>query len=216
MKSIIEEASSIAKAIENGWAKAGKPKEFSIKIFEEPEKNFFGMTKRSAKVGIFYNDNPVKPEHAKPRTSSRPAAVKSANAPAKATFQHKPIDTASKPVELKSEKSIPKQSIERPVSERPIHYDQVIWTPEMIANVNTWLNQVLEIMQSPAKFSIAAERFHLKVQFDQNFFEDKAREKQFFSGLSILLFQILKITYRRPLKGFKILFSAGIPDILEA
>ena len=57
MKSIIEEASSISKAIENGWLKAGKPKEFSVKIFEEPKKNFFGITIKSAKIGIFFSDN---------------------------------------------------------------------------------------------------------------------------------------------------------------
>jgi len=206
MKSIIEEASSIAKAIENGWLKAGKPQEFSIKIFEEPEKNFFGMIKRSAKVGIFYNDNPTKLEHTRQKAALTAPAFKNSKPSTRATFQHKPVEITPKPTEAKSV-----ERAQRPLSERPIHHDQVIWTPEMIANVTTWLKQVLEIMQSPIQFSIAAERFHLKVQFDQNFFEDAAREKQFFSGLSILLFQILKITYRRPLKGFKILFSSGTP-----
>lgn len=56
MKSVIQEASSIAKAVEQGWEKAGKPKEFSIKILEEPLKNFFGFTKRSAKVALFFDD----------------------------------------------------------------------------------------------------------------------------------------------------------------
>ena len=44
MKSIIEQASSIMKAIEKAWDQADKPKEFSIKVFEKEEKNFFGMT----------------------------------------------------------------------------------------------------------------------------------------------------------------------------
>ncbi len=39
MKSIMEEASSIAKAVEKGWMKAGCPKEFSVKVFENAEKN---------------------------------------------------------------------------------------------------------------------------------------------------------------------------------
>ncbi len=57
MKSVIEEGPSIAKAIEQGWIKAGKPKEFSIKIFQEPKKNFLGMTTIVAKVGIFFRDS---------------------------------------------------------------------------------------------------------------------------------------------------------------
>ncbi len=56
MKSLMEEASSISKAIENGWTNAGKPKEFTVKIFEEPEKNFFGFTSKPAKIGIFFTE----------------------------------------------------------------------------------------------------------------------------------------------------------------
>ena len=45
MKSIMEEASSVAKAIEKGWQRAGKPQEFTVKVFEEPQKNFIGLTR---------------------------------------------------------------------------------------------------------------------------------------------------------------------------
>ena len=54
MKSIIEQASSIMKAIEKAWDQAEKPKEFSIKVFEKEERNFFGMTTKPAKIGIFF------------------------------------------------------------------------------------------------------------------------------------------------------------------
>lgn len=54
MKSIIEEASSIVKAIEAAWIRAEKPQEFSVKIFEEPEKNFFGMVTKSAKIALIF------------------------------------------------------------------------------------------------------------------------------------------------------------------
>lgn len=54
MKSVIQEASSITKAIELGWIKAGKPKEFSVKILEEATKNFFGFTTKKAKVVVFF------------------------------------------------------------------------------------------------------------------------------------------------------------------
>src|ERR1700730_17849484 len=58
MKSVIQEGPSLAKAIEQGWVKAGKPKEFTIKIFQEAKKNFFGFTTIPAKVGIFFKDAP--------------------------------------------------------------------------------------------------------------------------------------------------------------
>ena len=56
MISIIHEASSVAKAIEQVWIKAGKPQDFSVKVFEESEKNFFGFTTRNAKIAIFFKD----------------------------------------------------------------------------------------------------------------------------------------------------------------
>ena len=56
MKSVVAEASTISKAIELAWQKAGNPKEFLIKVFQEPQRNIFGLTKTSAKVGIFFDD----------------------------------------------------------------------------------------------------------------------------------------------------------------
>ena len=70
MKSIIEQASSIMKAIEKAWDQAENPKEFSIKIFEKEERNFFGMSTKPAKVGIFFTDKPA--VHEKQPQKSRP------------------------------------------------------------------------------------------------------------------------------------------------
>lgn len=57
MKSIMEEASSISKAIENAWNRAGQPQEFSVKILEHPKTTFFGLkTSKSAKIAFFFNE----------------------------------------------------------------------------------------------------------------------------------------------------------------
>ena len=71
MKSVIHEARTISKAIEEGWIKAGKPKDFTIKIFEEPRKNFFGFTTKNAKVGIFIEERtPGTARDSRPRSHS--------------------------------------------------------------------------------------------------------------------------------------------------
>src|SRR3990167_7412015 len=58
MKSVIQEGSSLAKAIEEGWEKAGKPVEFSVKIYQEAEYNFLGLgTKKKAKICIFFDES---------------------------------------------------------------------------------------------------------------------------------------------------------------
>ena len=60
MKSIMEEANSAIKAIEKAWYRADKPSEFSVKIFEQEEKNFFGITSKQAKIGIFFKEKETK------------------------------------------------------------------------------------------------------------------------------------------------------------
>lgn len=53
----MEEASSISKAIENAWNRAGQPQEFSVKILEHPKTTFFGLkTSKSAKIAFFFNE----------------------------------------------------------------------------------------------------------------------------------------------------------------
>ena len=56
MKSLVEEASSISKAIEKAWARAGKPHSFSVKIYEEPQSGFLGFNSKPAKIGIFFEE----------------------------------------------------------------------------------------------------------------------------------------------------------------
>lgn len=56
----MEEASSIAKAIETAWNRAGQPTEFSVKVLELPQTSFFGLkTSKSAKVAFFFNEATV-------------------------------------------------------------------------------------------------------------------------------------------------------------
>ena len=71
MKSIMEQASSITKAIEKAWNRAGNPEEFSIKIFQTEERNFFGMTTKPAKIGIFFTEKPVTPITHKDKAAPR-------------------------------------------------------------------------------------------------------------------------------------------------
>lgn len=70
MKSVVQEASTIGKAIEQGWKAAGEPRDFSIKVLEIPQHNFLGFTTRSAKVAIVFD------EHAPRETSPRETALR--------------------------------------------------------------------------------------------------------------------------------------------
>ena len=96
MKSIIEQASSIIKAIEKAWNQAENPKEFSIKIFEQEERNFFGMSTKPAKIGIFFgNDKPS--THEKP--ISRPQQkIKECRSPFAKATEDRPASSKVAPV----------------------------------------------------------------------------------------------------------------------
>jgi hypothetical protein len=74
MKSIMEEASTITKAIENAWNRAGQPQEFTVKILELPKTSFFGLkTAKSAKIALIFNELTVKAKE-QPQKQVRPLA----------------------------------------------------------------------------------------------------------------------------------------------
>lgn len=75
MKSIMEEASTIFKAIEKAWILAEKPQSFSVKVLEEPEKNFFGMTTKSAKIALLFEES-TNTGHHKQKNAQQPAQTK--------------------------------------------------------------------------------------------------------------------------------------------
>ncbi len=75
MKSIVQEASSIEKAINKAWEEAGRPAEFSVRILEHPTRNFFGFLKRSAKVALVFpsqNKSQERSRDKKPVRDERP------------------------------------------------------------------------------------------------------------------------------------------------
>ena len=69
MKSIMEEASTISRAIDQAWNRAGRPSEFNIKILETPERNIFGLTIKSAKIAFFFDEKKL-------LTDTSPAPIK--------------------------------------------------------------------------------------------------------------------------------------------
>ncbi len=208
MKSIVEEASSIIKAIEKGWQQAGHPKEFSIKVFEEPQKNFIGMTVRSAKIGIFFDEvaalkpespaqKPIRQQQPKPtrQQPAAPVARKKPVAPEKEHVQKEPAAKARPAMPTIQPEAEPKQP-------------QTIWSEPMAQDVQDWLKESLAFISvRPLPFSTDIQHFYFKIHFDKPIFEDRAREKQLFSSLATLLLQMLKNKYKRPLKGYKIILT---------
>lgn len=123
MKSIMQEASSIAKAIEQGWIKAGKPVEFTVKVYEEAQKNFIGFTTKSAKIAILFNEHASTTSGIKHQADSRQRSTPADSRrpqPAQRTHQapreHAPRDRDHK-------EFTPRAKTQHQRPERPAHHN---------------------------------------------------------------------------------------------
>ncbi len=182
MKSIVEEASSIVKAIEKAWIRAGKPASFQVKVFEEPQKNFFGLTIRSAKIGLFFAEQVEKIE----KTSKSPRKEK-----------------RQLPKTSKVDCEVPKEA-----SERRQKKQKSRWTAEMVKLSREWLDLMFKTMGiRGVSYSIDSKGYYLNVLFKAPIFADKSKDQVFFKNISHLMMQMLRTKLKRGLVGYKIVLK---------
>lgn len=233
MKSIIEQASSIIKAIEKAWNQAEQPKEFSIKVFEKEERNFFGMSTKPAKIGIFFGDKPI--IHEKPVQKARPdirecrPATPAAKAPvtpiaADKSAIHKSVQKnplqaqqvrptrtpmpQQKPIQqapkAMSEKSHG-TSIPKETSHRVIPA-AAVWSEAMIIAAHSWLKKTLDLMDMESiTFNSEVAGKNLKLTFNVPLIEDIIREKQLFRSFAHLIISSLRNQYKQEIKDLKVI-----------
>lgn len=223
MKSIIQEASTIAKAIEQGWKKADQPQEFSVKILEEPTWNFLGLTTRSAKVALFFDQRKETPSHSKQHSSNSGEAFKGHKA-------HKQKDTALSQqkealpkTDIKSNTQVAtKASVEEAPqksgspSEKPVEAPKKNiqqrkpegWTEPLVASAQEWLSETLSLMNaSHITFKIEPQNLYLRITLVTPVLADLDKEKHLLASLSTVLLAALKRKFRKPLRGHKIVLT---------
>ncbi len=212
MKSIVEEASSITKAIENGWIRAGKPKEFTVRVFEEPEKNFFGITKKPAKVGIFFNGDTVQ---------QRPS-LKHRDTKNQQQSNRKQVKGPQKDASLPQDKS--KKIEQRPISATKNEQSQsipqgakdqqkVLWTPDMIKTATEWLTHTLTCMgKGPIAMTTQTKKYELLIQLEAPVIHDKRREQFLLKNTSLIMIQAMRFILKRALHGYRITISSRDTD----
>jgi predicted RNA-binding protein Jag len=196
MKSIMEEASSIIKAIEKGWVKAGQPKEFSVKILEHPQKNFLGLTVKSAKIAILFDEQPRAYELPPQDQKQRPVVRQPKE-------QHRKPKTRTADQQAKR--------VTQPLAEpAKAVTKQTYWTPEMLSTVQDWLTQALAILQVPAlTFGMEPERATLKINLNGQIFADASKERAVLRAFSQLILQMLRHTFKRSMRGYKIILTSS-------
>jgi len=216
MKSIIEQASSIMKAIEKAWNQAEQPNEFSIKIFEKEERNFFGMTTKPAKVGIFFGDKPIihekpaqkpRPEIKECRSEVRESKPKQAPQQQKAP-QAKSEQAPARPARTKpvpQQAAAPQQVEMTPKEEKP-RRTPAMWNDAMVATAHNWLKKTLELMNMPTiQFSSEIAGKNLKLTFNAPLLADATHEKQLFRSFAHLIMSSLRNQYKQEIKDLKVI-----------
>ncbi len=188
MKSIIEEASSVFKAIEKGLSKAGNPKEFSVKILEEAEKNFLGFTKKPARVAIFFSDKPQQYKKTEFQQKQKSAKVITNS-----------IVNSNKEKSKPAYKALPAQAAKQEETKN-------FWSPEMVEAAKNWFEKLLRLTnKSSVNFSLNPERYYLKISVADSICQNTAKERQLFAALSMVLMQSLRKEFNLPFKGHKII-----------
>lgn len=181
MKSIIEEASSITKAVESAWKQANQPMEFSVRIFELPQRNIFGFTTKSAKIGIFFEES---------KKSEKAVVVKPQPQPAKEK------EIIAKPAPVAPAKN---KKVERELGEP--------WNNDMVTYVNDWFKKLFEQLNVDRHVTIKPEKYHLRISFNKALFDQEEKNKAFYRSSAHLLLQSVRNAFKRPLKGFKVILS---------
>jgi hypothetical protein len=229
MKSIIEEAPSILKAIEKAWVRAGNPREFSVKIFEDAQKSFFGLTTaKQAKVGVFFEIEPIQADAHKqdshkqhlqqPRTKEEPRhpafakassyAGASADRPAGKYVQQSYRDDDAVPF-------VPHQPAgQAPVpqmSEQKKH--RIVWNDEMLTAVSQWLKELLAISNLDSQQpTLTVLDNRLVILFEKPLFDDSAKASDLYRSLSYLLIGMVRSKFKKDFRFLKIVLTDGLRD----
>jgi len=186
MKSVMEEASSLTKAIENGWERAGKPREFTIKVLQKPEKNFFGFTTKSAKIALLFDEKTVE-------------------------IKRKEIKEYVPKKRIIKKQQIKKQpELTRPPKKVQKTSPQKIWSTERSAFVQQWINAMLTMLnRSDIKFQTSIDRAAIRFTFDKPLLEDSEKEKQLFRSWAYLIIQTIRHTYKQQFRNIKVILKSS-------
>lgn len=185
MKSIMEEASSISKAIDQAWNRAGKPAEFTVKILETPERNLFGLTVKSAKIALFFDEQKITTKFVKPVE--------------KVTLPPQKYEPQPQPVH-------PTAAIQRKDAPPVVPIQQSQWTEEMIQFTKDWIQNVFQIMGLPnIAFTTSTSVNGLTFRFKNSIMGNEFKDRLLFSSFAHLILTMLRQKYKRAFRNLKVI-----------
>lgn len=211
------EASSILKAIEKAWADSGKPREFTIKILEEGEKNFLGLSKRPAIISIAFDPKKVTIEKEKTAATQqstkwgeRGRGEQQKNMGSRTPRKEFGKPTSTSTTTSTSPRPTRERTFERTENKRPLNADPDFenWTEELADDVKVVLKEAVSIMGGSETFTTRLDKKMMMISFNQPVCERAEDERQLFASLSYMLIQILKKKHKKKFKGYHIILNS--------
>ena len=182
MKSLFQQASTIAKAIEKAWDRADKPSEFTVKIMDFGKKNFLGLTKKPAIVSIVYESEKKVSEDRK---------------------TYRKTEAPRNNYQIKDVKNQRQRKPQRQQQETDT------WQEHVIKEVDFWLRDFMKIAKISSSYKISTNKKEMKILFRDKVIQKDEDERLLFSSLSYLLIQFLKKKFKKKFQGYYIVLTSG-------
>lgn len=187
MKSIVEEASSIKQAIENGWKRLGEPTVFSVKILERPETGFFGFNTKSAKVALIVEDK-IAPSQLGQQFKNESKHKSSPAKKAHVSTMHQEKQTRDMDV---AEEAAPK------------------WSEQRVALVKEWITQVLRLMgKQHCAFELVVTDATLNINFKSPLHVDTKNERFLCASIGHLMMETLRNKSKKIMRNMRIVVTS--------
>jgi predicted RNA-binding protein Jag len=207
MKSILQEAPSVVKAVEKAWALAGNPQEFTVKVLESGKKNFLGITRKPAIISLIYD----------PKTVPEKPVVEAKKPQAPQRKGRKPEVRAEGTREQRKKMQAPAKTRQVSRSQQDLQERERVelkldlsagWTSELSKDIESWIRTALKTMNITTPMSVTIDNRLLRFHFDGTVLEGIDEERMLFASFAYLFLQGLKKKYKNKFKGFHIVLTS--------
>ncbi len=225
MKSIMEEASSVSKAIEKAWARADKPASFSVKVLEHEVKNFFGLTSKPAKIAFYFEEVLAQPSRSprgqqqqQSRRPERPAErVHDRTVPAHTQTRTSPDQQRKQINQQQQHRQQRPQPEQKPFKKEMIQKSDVqeartenfqeqstaAWPTHVRVEAERWLNKAVTALRSDARLECETHNNELQVAVNCSLALN-GNERLLCSSLAHLLMQAMRNQFKNETRGLRV------------
>ncbi|MCK5632171.1 hypothetical protein KAH94_00310 [bacterium] len=204
MNSIVQEASSIAKAVEQAWKKAEEPHKFSVRIFQNAEKNFLGMTSQPAKIALLFEPKDIKDEYKKNDTQKNIQKQKDRiEKPSPKRFVKPQVKQPSQPINKNIAPKTPT------INKESKQQTRELWNDEMVAIARNWMKDILiKMRREDITFTTENKRYHLRFIFNKPLADTDDKQKNVFRNFAHLTMQTVRNRLKKQLRYHKVVISS--------